>query len=196
MKTPCQQLIYDLLSLPGVKAHACDDANYFVFCVNVKLWGLDLTFDNLLDVARQREYLEKHQDTRYFVNSKLWDWKYIKSRYDFHFENEPDCEDLIQECREAFLNQDFVLPNGKQIDCKWGFYGRNNGWLVLTEFEGITLNDPEILKSMTFHQLKRLKNLLVEYTKDLIAGKAETVVETTAALDLFSEAFDNACVRA
>jgi hypothetical protein len=132
-----------------------DDANYehhaWLFCFNVKLYHLDLSFDHLL---------QRYQKA-YTSNSYVFDPVWIRGcqrKWRTEIMDMPDCDDPINpdnydrpkelldsqgrlyEQAVELTRADFVDQTNQPGDVRYVFYGRSGGWLTLTHFRGIALD--------------------------------------------------------
>lgn len=109
----------------------------YPFCFNVKLYDVDLSFDNLLKIFREEE------GNPIFTHNADW-LREVKSRY-----KETDNDHLwdwgVEIARDDFVSYVFKTPindtytqlwDGTPIDVQYSFQGRNGGWLSIDRFEG------------------------------------------------------------
>ncbi|MCK5307111.1 MAG: hypothetical protein KAJ73_00735 [Zetaproteobacteria bacterium] len=176
--------------LTGIGGH-CDHDNY-PLAFNVKAHGVDLSFDHLwkkYHVEGSGEMAPKPSDLTF--QGGLEYRKLCKEQYDQH-------EDYLFEwgsdgARMGITDGDSyrMLWNGKLANVKFGFIGRQGGWLVIEEFEGYSLSGvynsdfPEFLAELTFKELRLLYRLAVQWVVDLGGDVASREIEYQAAFSLF-----------
>lgn len=163
------------------------DRRGFLFCFNVKCYSADLSFENLLSVAKEqdiehlndvmfmheaRERFEKHEN-------ELFNWGVEDARRTFtgreadHY-SKPDDDGYN------------TLWDGTAVDVEFAFLGRSGGWLCLTHFEGTPLADEGDINSLDYRTLRLLYRYIVMLKADLERSRASRRVEEAAAWAFFA----------
>lgn len=168
------------------------DHGHLLFCFCVKVHDPDLDFDHLLDLYRKSGY---GGDT---LNDPAW----IEEAGQRHAETDQD--DLfqwaIQDAGRLVTESDCFnhLYDGTPVEVEFAFVGRSGGWIALTEFEGIKMTDPEVLRqvlegkdeesepTMSYQSLRHLYALVRMLEHDLTQDKAQAETEHQAAFNYFS----------
>jgi len=126
-----------LTSEDGWQERHYDDG--YLFCFNVKLHGLDLSFDHLLEVAKENG-IDVSPDDAGWVERTI-------DRYNETYDNggggiEYLWQAAVEEAQGNFVggggcpddDSYNMLWDGTEVHARFGFKGRSNGWLVLKEF--------------------------------------------------------------
>lgn len=173
----------------------------FLFCFNVKLRSLDLSFDALVKTMQgfevtaaidSKKFTFETKTNRYFNTDFL---AAARQRYVEKFGSEDMGEtggggewysEVEYQARQSFQDQDYFLFSGKQVEVEFGFMGRSSGWLVLQRFEGIPMDGPEAVIGMEYRSLVRLYELVVMLGADYHNGRgAKEAVQLEAAQQFF-----------
>ena len=175
------------------------------FCFNVKLHGLDLSFDNLL-----KKWIAYEGESTYQRND---DWlTAVKAKY-AEIGEETLYEWGIEDASRAYVSGRDGTPDddgtrtlwdGTELDVKYSFEGRSGGWLSLNEFEGFKFverdygadywrrvmekTDEEDDINMDYKTLRKLYLLIVQLKHDLRSEAVSAEVEHQAAFNFFANA--------
>ncbi len=157
------------------------------FCFNVKVYGVNLEFEHLLDLYRE------YEGDPIFTHNDDW-LKAAKEQFD---ESEEDLFDWgIEGARDLVTDSDCFnhLWDGTPVDVEYSFEGRSGGWLSLNRFDGVdftTTTDEDydtLLMEQDYAWLRRLYQLIVMLKHDLRREAVQAEVEHHAAFDLFVNA--------
>lgn len=168
-------------------SYRCQNTNYYsrgpwLFCWSVKLYGIDLDFDNLLqkfvscgNSAPGPKFIEKARQLHQDLNR----------------------EELlnmgIEDASRTFTGRDGDTPDddafnmlwdGSPVDTRFSFMGRGGGWLVMTSFQGLVLDESFDLKTISYKTLRGLSEM-VYFVDRTIRGKACDLVEDQVAFNFF-----------
>ena len=170
----------------------CTMHNNYPLAFNVKAYGVDLSFDHLW-----QEYHAKGQGDMTPKPSDLTfqgGLAYRKLCEEQYADNEELLFDwAIEDARRSVSDGDCyrMTWHGKLADVKFGFIGRQGGWLVIEEFEGFNLSNvynsefEDVLKDMPFETLSLLYRLAVQWEEEFTRKRAEEQIEYYAASTLF-----------
>jgi hypothetical protein len=167
------------------------------FCFNVKAYGVDFGFDNLLARFRECGHAETLlSDPGYLARcrakleeleeSTLWDWAQEDAWRTFI-----GCEEC-KGCRYGSKPDDYGyngLWYGTEVSARFSSGGRSSDWLILTEFDGHKLTTDLEFSEMDFATLRKFYSYVVMLTADLERCPAKRRLEDAAAFALF----DNVC---
>lgn len=170
----------------------------YLFCFNVKLHGIDLSFEHLLELHRSElpddpAYLERcqqHYDELYRSDTfKL---------FDYALEDVRRC--VIEESRNRDGRWQLVVSDsynrlwaGTRVSVELGFHGRSGGWLVVERFQGIALNSSLDLASedeIDYHTLRQLYEYIVMCSHDFSRENCNRATEHAAAWQFFERDCD------
>lgn len=154
---------------------------------NVKAYGVDLSFEHLIDVYRTSgdyskedhwldypEFLVPALDKFKEVEDDLWSWG-----------REAACDQVSDP--DAYRS----LWDGKLLDVEYGFAGRSGGWLLMLSFQGHKLQRMERyefedwLGNIEFSILKDLYKLVVQNDHDFRREAVEREIEYQATFTFF-----------
>ena len=199
MKTPKQyraplqkrsQIEAWLSDAQGFDRRAYDYKPSWLFCRNVKLHGLDLSFKQLIKRATETAIDEcKAEDAVWLKNAE-------EAFGDVNSDNLYSW--AVEDAASAFIGRDCVpdddgnnmLWDGTPVDVKFQFMGRSSGWLVLTHFNGCELNRETDWAEWSYKDLRTLYRYLVQLAADTTREKIVAEVEYKAAFNLFVNCFD------
>jgi hypothetical protein len=165
------------------------DYNTWLFCFNVKLYALDLSFDHLLE--RWNRSGEIGADS-----PLLLDATYVadcRKKYDelYGKDNQRLYDYAVEDASRNVTDDDTynTLWVDSSIKVTKGFKGRSGGWLVIYKFNGIELTrdldltDPD---QIDYKTLRQLYEYIVMMSHDFGEGKPEAEVEYQAAWLFFN----------
>lgn len=180
----------------------CYERHAWLCCFNVKIYRCDLDFYDLVRhvtgmgyedmlhfqdpvwAAAVRERYEEHR-------AHLFDWGVEDARRVFVGDTvSGPCSCLVQGAPwYARMRPDGDTfrrtHSGKPIDARFAFLGRSGGWLVLTMFEGVTLDmEPEELLQHDYAWLRRLDRLIGDIEE--VRRRRSQAVEEAAAYTFFA----------
>jgi hypothetical protein len=174
------------------RSRSYQDHGHLLFVFNVKVYSPDLDFDHLLAIHAKSGYGEGK------VNDAYW----IEEARQRHAETDEDhlLEWALEDAGRLVTDSDCYkyLFDGTAVEAEFAFVGRSGGWIALTEFEGITMTDPENLRclfmgddedgspTMSYETLHRLYALVRMLEHDLTQEKAQAEVEFQAAFGFFA----------
>lgn len=152
---------------------------------NVKLYGLDLDFDHLIEVYRNSG--EYPRDARWLDYPEFL--TPAKGKYE---ENEDNLFDsAVEAARRNIEDGEVTLWKGDTLAVSYEFHGRSGGWLVMTSFMGDKLGGMwaadfrEWLTELDYNKLRNLYELVVQNDHDFARKQAIAEVEYQAASLLF-----------
>jgi len=163
------------------------DRRAFLFCFDVKIYNLDLSFDNLLKVAKEHGDIDNLDDVMFLAGAKeqfaeheniLFDWAIEDARETFTGRQGPN---YYRPDDDGFN----MLWDGTEIDVEFAFLGRSGGWLCITHWEGVALESEENLNDFSYKQLRALYRYIVMLQADLKRHTPSARVEEKAAWALF-----------
>lgn len=157
----------------------------WLFYWDVRLHGLDLGFQNLLDIAVGAAYVDP--ENKGAVNYALE--KYGNT--DIHLLQQHAVNDACREfCNEKGIPENHAntsLWSGDDVGAEYSFMGSGGGWLVMTEIMGYTLDTELFLEGMTYRQVRAVSEMVWYVTKTISNRGPERAVETCAAWILFRD---------
>ena len=178
-----------------------DGRHSYRFAFNVKLHGLDLDFDHLLEVRRKADgddslhdagYVE---DCREVYNREYCGGRRTESLYQMALEDaQRNVIEWDGRARKYRTSDTFsALWDGTPVDAVLAFIGRCAGWIVLERFNGYALTGDisDVLADMPMDELRRLYQYVVMLEHDLRREAAVAEVEHQAAFNLF----ENLCAN-
>lgn len=160
------------------------DYKRWLFTWNVKLYGLNLDFDHLLELYKRESNHRKLTDNDWLSQAREIHGRKLESLEHWAIEdasmsvNDSDCFKM--------------LWSGEELDVDYQFIGRSGGHIALTRFEGVEMsadNDP--LDDMPMSDLRKLYRLVVMLDHDFTQAKACAEVEYQAAFILFENLCDD-----
>jgi hypothetical protein len=174
--------------LMGRRSRSYRDHGHLLFVFNVKVYSPNMDFDHLLDLHRTSGYGE----------AKVTDAYWVEQARQRHAETDQDhlLQWALEDAGRLATDSDCFkyLFDGTPVEAEFAFVGRSGGWIALTEFEGITLIDPDHLRhlfegddedSLTYESLHRLYSLVRILEYELTQEKAKSEVEFQAAFAFF-----------
>ena len=157
----------------------------WLFCWNVKLHHLDLSFESVLAAAETSSVFdindpklvnyarEKYSDANL---QHIEEWAIRDTRLDF-------CGDAGIPENHAYTS----LHCGDDIRTRYGFMGRSGGWLVMTEMLGWTLDNDFCFFERTHREVRAISEMVWYVTMATQNQEPERAVERAAAWILFSD---------
>lgn len=154
----------------------------WLFCWNVKLYGIDLDFDNLL-----QKFVSSGNSTP--------GPKFVEEARELHerFNHEELLNLGIEDASRTFVGRDGDTPDddaynmlwdGSAVDTRFSFMGRSAGCLVMTMFQGHMLNSSFDPNAIDYKTLRGLSEM-VYFVDRNIRGKACQLVEEQVAFNFF-----------
>lgn len=156
---------------------------------NVKLYGIDLSYDNLVKKYKESGYAGPWIDFPEFTTA-------AKAKYDEHEKHlwEWGVEDASRGVNENDSNK--TLWSGTELDVEYVFAGRSGGWLLMHKFEGKDFTRfsyreefEEYLSELPFRDLRNLYQLVVQNDHDFAREQVVAEVEYLTAFTFF----ENVC---
>ena len=183
----------------------------WLFCFDVKIHRCDLGFDNLVKRATAMGYgdMVHPEDPFWLADAKgryaenkehLFEWGVDDARCHFRgttvrgpfackVEGAPWYADMRPE-GDCYRQ----LRDGTPVDARFAFLGRSGGWLVLTMFDGVTLDSSSCdLAECDYRWLRNLAKFLTD-VRDSTRNPGEWV-EEAAAFTFFANICDDCETR-
>jgi hypothetical protein len=170
-----REIIKEILELAAQKGQY----NRYI-CFNVKIYQIDLSFDNLIETYKKSQ---KEDLSREFLSA-------AKVKYD-----QLNIDDLyniaLERAREGVLEGDYFrfLLNGMLLDIQYDFIGRSGGHLSIETFNGYDLSSRSYtefiskLEEMKYSDLKNLYRIILRLKHDLTSEKIRKEIEIRCAFD-------------
>ena len=157
----------------------------WLFCFNVKLYNLDLSFGNLLEVHKKSGYCENPDAT--WVEGCRSEYAAVE-QYLWHWGVE-DAGSQFTTGRAGYPDDDAynMLWDGRACVTRFSFCGRSGGWLVMSRFNGLTLTTELELEELDYRELRDLAEM-VHFVSRAVEDRHQCV-ETAAAFAFF----ENTC---
>lgn len=173
-----------------------DHRAQFRFCCNVKLHGLDFSWDNLVLRHTRADNGTRFADLEWTrMARELFDreWSHGTNSQNLY-------EVAVEDARRPYISNDqrdggapeeymSVLFSGQKVDVRFTQFGRSGGWLALWKFEGYELTDRLDLQDIDFRTLRNLYAFLTMVGVDLKDHTPTRRVEEAAAWFFF----ENVC---
>lgn len=160
----------------------------WLFCWNVKLHSLDLSFDHLLEIARHAGCLEAPDDPFWIAGCRTHFATEVNTDRLYEGAVEDACRSFVgrPEGNVYYPDDDAYsqLWDGRPCVTQFLFGGRSGGWLVLARFNDHVLTTDLDLAALDYRELRDLAEM-VWYVQRAAAG-ATRAVEHCAAFNLFN----------
>lgn len=160
---------------------------------NVKAYGVDLEFDNLV-----RRYKESGE---YGSNEHWIDYPEYKvpclARYEEVKDELFTCS--VEDARRSVTDDDTnrCLWRGVVLNVQYAFEGRSGGWLIIREWEGVDITRMDeddfhiYLEEMGYRELRNLYELVIQNDHDFRRSCLNQMIEEYAAFNFFDNDCDN-----
>jgi len=179
--------------LSSYRQHTSQDYGMLLLTWDVKLYGLNLDFEHLLEVHRQDYNPDDYGEAWLAAARDLYESQDLNR-----------LEEHAAEDARRHVNEDDTykqLWDGTPLDVEYDFIGRSGGHIALTKFDGAELftrgRPGGLLATATigdldlpFEDLRRLYRLVVMLDHDFTRGAARAEVEHQAAFLFFENRRD------
>jgi len=154
----------------------------WLFCWNVKLYGVDLSFDNLVRAFKRSGHGDLSEG---FLKEAMAVYEGISHETLIEW-GANDAARSFCGGRDYAPDDDAysMLWDGSPVRTRFAFMGRSAGWLVMTSFEEILLTTDTDLHAESYRTIRGLSEM-VWFVDRCVRGKACETVENNAAFSLF-----------
>jgi hypothetical protein len=155
----------------------------WLFYWDVKLHGLNLEFQNLLDVAVSIDCVDpNNQDA---INHALDGYGNIEVRQLEEWATADACRDFYNEKGVPDDHGLTSLWSGDDIGAEYSLMGSGSGWLVMTGILGYTLDTELYLDGLSYRQIRAISEMVWYVTSRINNRGPQRAVEERAAWILF-----------